>query len=105
MATISITWDSVNSRPSADDITVHGKNSTVITWVPDRSINVTGITTPTFSTFEDFTAPASVGNSNNWQCTDNCDNDGEFTYTITGTHSSGGPEVGHDPKITNDREG
>ncbi len=105
MTQINITWDSTNSKPSAADATVNGKNTTVITWVPDNTVNVSAISTPSDGSSADFTAPAKLGNSNNWQCSDNCDNDGNYTYTITGTAASGGPEVGHDPKITNDREG
>ncbi len=101
MAQISITWQ--NGKPFASDTTVSGRNSTTITWVPDNTVTVSSISTPTKEGSSDFTAPSQVGTSANWQCTDNCDDNGDFAYTITGSQSSGGPQVPHDPKITNNR--
>ena len=104
MAQISVTWNAEDGKPYADDLTVHGQSATVITWVPDGTVTITDITTPTDTeNNDDFTQPTQVGGSSNWQCTDNCDNDGDYNYTITGTPISGGEPASHDPKITNDR--
>ena len=103
MANISVTWS--NGQPSAPDLTVKGRNATVITWVPDGTVNITGITTPSDGSHNDFTAPAQLGNSSNWQCTDSCANDGDYDYTISGTEKVRGAEASHDPQIRNDREG
>ena len=104
MANISITWQ--NGAPYAPDIVVTGKNAEVITWVPDNTVNVTAISRPTnASNGNEFTDPAPVGNSRNWQCRDACSADGEFPYTITGSQAPSKKPVSHDPKITNTRGG
>jgi len=104
MAQINITWQ--NGKPYAADLTVRGNSAEVITWVPDNTVNVTGISRPTKGNDNtQFTQPSKVASSNNWQCTDSVSVDGDFSYTITGTQASGGRPVSHDPKITNDRGG
>lgn len=104
MAQITVTWQ--NGAPYAGDLTVNGNSAQTITWVPDSTVSVTDITKPTnTANSNEFTTPQKVGNSNNWQCTDSMDADGDFSYTITGTHISGGSPASHDPKITNDRGG
>ena len=105
MATISVTWDSTTGRPSAPDITVRGNSAQVITWIPDSTVNITGITTPTSSAGSDFTPPAQLAGCRNWQCSDNLANSGVFSYTISGSPVGGGAVMGHDPQITNDRTG
>lgn len=104
MAQISITWR--NGAPYAANTTVSGQSAQVITWVPDSTVNVSNITKPANSNnTTEFTQPAKVANSNNWQCTDSLSVDGNFAYTITGTQASGGSPVSHDPQITNTRGG
>jgi len=104
MAQIPITWQ--NGKPYAADITVRGNSAAVITWVPDNTVNVTGISKPTKgNNTTQFTQPSKLANTDNWQCNDSLSADGDFSYTITGTQASGGTPVSHDPKITNDRGG
>ena len=107
MATINVTWDAANSKPTASDITVTGTNDVTITWVPDSTVTITGITTPSDgnSNHDDFTTPAKVKGSNNWQCTDNMANDGDYSYTISGSSKLDGAFGSHDPQIRNDRNG
>ena len=104
MATINVTWDSTNNKPSAPDATLDGvgTGAQTITWVPDGTVTITAITPMIGAIAGDFTSPAQVPCSGNWQCTDNMANSGNVSYTIVGLPKGGGAVAGHDPQIRND---
>ena len=91
MAQVSVTWDSVNNKPAAPDVTVtRGQSNQNITWVP-TGLTITSITKPSdgVPAHDDFSTPSTVGQSANWQCLDSNADPGNYEYTICGTSTAG----------------
>lgn len=94
----TVNWDPTLNKGTVGDIVVPaGNGATVITWT--CGANVTGFTITGLDASE-FTPSASGNNVSSFTTTDRNDKAGNYTYTVSATHSSG-LTSSHDPKIEN----